>query len=346
MTSYTCSWRDEHSAPFAWHTRSQMDLTLESPPETPALNCSTLTTPIGGNKELIKEILDNNCNTSEFTHASKAPFFWHYTPQPDLRPPDPPDLVLASLNNPESSPNFNKNIQFNHIVVRGPEERRSFLGWFRGALSSITGTCIPIHSGNNSERTMLHPSSPFIHPELRPPHVIAKGAKISSLSVAHPKRKKTESEESIFRLSKDATLKSECPSTETTFTNDVTSDKGSSVPSEFEGSKRDSQNLNRSLLSNRNSLMYGTFTEENLEEEISNENLFGPFSPISSNNLNGSYPRKKSLSLSKYNFVRKEDSGCEKLSVSEFSSPRNEISGTCDSDEDLPLINLSTNNQI
>ena len=30
-----CSWRDEHSAPFSWHTRSQMDLSLPTPPITP-----------------------------------------------------------------------------------------------------------------------------------------------------------------------------------------------------------------------------------------------------------------------------------------------------------------------
>lgn len=329
-----------------------MDLTLDTPPETPPQNSPPNIEQADEPGSLSKPENTLSILQVPSQQTKPAPFFWHYVPQPDLKPPDPPDLVLASMSNNEAtkiSPMLLKRANFNHVVVRATDEERDasgFLGWFRGALSAITSTCIPLHSCGSAQRGMLHPGSPFIHPELRPPHVIAKAAKISLPMMAQPRRAKAESEESIFRIPRDATLKSECPSTETetTFTTDVASDKGSHAPSEDDKvSKRDSQNMNRSLLSNRNSLMYGTFAEEEEENSkkqvVSNQAESGGKKPW----IKGRVKDETDNDVQN----RDEENNQSHDSFHDLSTTtRSDLSDLYDLDEDLPLINFSTNNQV
>lgn len=151
---FSCSWRDEHSAPFSWHTRSQMDLTLDTPPATPThpgtpVEPPPTTTTVSGEGRVIPG--GRAVYTARPVSLPKPPRFrWHYDPPDD--PPDPPSVVVAAPRSStlprEVTPETKKSpTSFKYMLVRGRGEDGvgpGLLSRIRGAVAALTATCLPL----------------------------------------------------------------------------------------------------------------------------------------------------------------------------------------------------------
>ncbi|KAK3873624.1 hypothetical protein Pcinc_021373 [Petrolisthes cinctipes] len=151
---FSCSWRDEHSAPFSWHTRSQMDLTLDTPPATPTHSFTPSETPpttIAGEGRVIPG--GRAVYTARPVSLPRPPRFrWHYDPPDD--PPEPPSIVVAAPRSatlshhldtdPKKSTNLTK-----FLLVRGKRESSEgsgLLARIKGAVTALTATCLPLRA--------------------------------------------------------------------------------------------------------------------------------------------------------------------------------------------------------
>ncbi|KAK4308309.1 hypothetical protein Pmani_019990 [Petrolisthes manimaculis] len=151
---FSCSWRDEHSAPFSWHTRSQMDLTLDTPPATPTHSFAPSETPpttIAGEGRVIPG--GRAVYTARPVSLPRPPRFrWHYDPPDD--PPEPPSIVVAAPRSatlphhldtdPKKSTNLTK-----FLLVRGKRESSEgsgLLARIKGAVTALTATCLPLRA--------------------------------------------------------------------------------------------------------------------------------------------------------------------------------------------------------
>lgn len=156
VSPQSCSWRDEHSAPFSWHTRSQMDLTLDTPPATPTHPGTPVEPPpatVSGKGRVIPG--GRAVYTARPVSLPKPPRFrWHYDPPDD--PPDPPSVVVAAprsstlprevTNEPKSAAT-----SFKYMLVRGRGEEgvgmgAGLLNRLRGAMAALTATCLPLRA--------------------------------------------------------------------------------------------------------------------------------------------------------------------------------------------------------
>ena len=337
-----------------------MDLTLDTPPPTPTdsnLNEANTNTTSPNVEEKIKLGKHQGSTLSTIYKPEKTfkatPFLWHYDPTPDLKPPDPPDLVLASsLNREGSSPLITKGTSFNHLIVNSDEENNppfGFFGWIRGALSVISGACLPLHTCKRKGEEQLHPGSPFMHPELRPPHVIAKAAKVSLTTMNQPPKKLLQdSFDSLYKIPKDSTLTSECPSLETATTFEAASDRESNDEISRAGGTQNG-NSRKPLNTNRNSLIYGTFAEEESSNEDLEVTIRSPLmgklqAELSSCIEKRTQNRKSSTDDNKNVEVIKEStSRDQKNNGPPTSNPSTTNSlDNLDVTEEMPLINLST----
>ncbi|XP_042220845.1 proteoglycan 4-like isoform X1 [Homarus americanus] len=185
---FSCSWRDEHSAPFSWHTRSQMDLTLDTPPATPSHPSTPVEPPptsIAGEGRVIPG--GRAVYTARPLSLPRPPRFrWHYDPPDD--PPDPPSVVVSAprsatlptdLNcGPKRSPTSLK-----YMLVRGKGEDgegTGLLARIRGAVVALTATCLPLRApqGQTSHLSLHRAPDSGGEPDLRPPHVQAQKAQV------------------------------------------------------------------------------------------------------------------------------------------------------------------------
>lgn len=177
---FSCSWRDEHSAPFSWHTRSQMDLNLDTPPTTPTHPPGTPSeippTTIAGEGRVIPG--GRAVYTARPVSLPRPPRFrWHYDPPDD--PPEPPSIVVAAPRSTtllhhldpdtKKSPSSSK-----FLLVRGKRdgsEGGGLLARIKGVVTALTATCLPLratqgqtslfylpHDPNNDETTLYHPN--------------------------------------------------------------------------------------------------------------------------------------------------------------------------------------------
>uniref|UniRef100_A0A0P4VWL4 MBD domain-containing protein n=1 Tax=Scylla olivacea TaxID=85551 RepID=A0A0P4VWL4_SCYOL len=151
---FSCSWRDEHSAPFSWHTRSQMDLTLDTPPATPTHPGTPVETPpttVSGEGRVIPG--GRAVYTARPVSLPKPPRFrWHYDPPDD--PPDPPSVVVAAprastLPREVTTETKKSPTSLKYMLVRGRGEDgvgAGLLTRIRGAVMALTATCLPLRA--------------------------------------------------------------------------------------------------------------------------------------------------------------------------------------------------------
>ncbi|XP_045115805.1 mucin-5AC-like [Portunus trituberculatus] len=151
---FSCSWRDEHSAPFSWHTRSQMDLTLDTPPATPTHPGTPVETPpttVSGEGRVIPG--GRAVYTARPVSLPKPPRFrWHYDPPDD--PPDPPSVVVAAprastLPREVTTETKKSPTSLKYMLVRGRGEDgvgAGLLTRIRGAVVALTATCLPLRA--------------------------------------------------------------------------------------------------------------------------------------------------------------------------------------------------------
>nr|XP_053653474.1 uncharacterized protein LOC128702988 [Cherax quadricarinatus]XP_053653475.1 uncharacterized protein LOC128702988 [Cherax quadricarinatus] len=176
---FSCSWRDEHSAPFSWHTRSQMDLTLDTPPATPSHPSTPVEAPpttVAGEGRLIPG--GRAVYTARPVSLPRPPRFrWHYDP-----PDDPPSVVVSA---PRSASDLNCDAQrtpprtSKYMLVRGKGEQgdnNGFLARIRGMVVALTATCLPLRApqGQTSLLSLHRASESGGEPDLRPLTVHAK----------------------------------------------------------------------------------------------------------------------------------------------------------------------------
>ncbi|XP_068222436.1 uncharacterized protein [Palaemon carinicauda] len=191
---FSCSWRDEHSAPFSWHTRSQMDLTLDTPPDTPT-HPSTPTeashTTIEGEGRVIPG--GRAVYSARPVSLPRPPRFrWHYDP-PD-GPPDPPSVVVAAPKSatlptdigrgPQKSPQAMK-----YMLIRGrgeENEKGGIMAKIRGVVSALTATCLPLRAatGPTSHLSIHNASEAGGEPELRPLRAQTQSAKCTASQIS------------------------------------------------------------------------------------------------------------------------------------------------------------------
>lgn len=177
---FSCSWRDEHSAPFSWHTRSQMDLTLDTPPATPT-HPSTPTEPPPTTVEGQGRVIPGGraVYTARPVSLPRPPRFrWHYDPPGS---PDPPSVVVAAPRSATLPSNLNREARrantSKYMLIRnkadGGEGGGGILAKIRGAVAALTATCLPLKatSGQNSLLSLYNAPKEGGEPELRPPHV-------------------------------------------------------------------------------------------------------------------------------------------------------------------------------
>ncbi|KAF2359234.1 protein of unknown function DUF4706 [Trinorchestia longiramus] len=196
---YTCSWRDEHSAPFSWHTRSQMDLTLDTPPETP-LEPPSLPAdlqeqnPDEARTTFLKNGGDGPSNSSSFTsrpqkrpyhsRRTKSAFSWHYEPSPKpskSSSQEIPDIIL------DSKSKITKSNHAAHVVVRADNEvsNAGFMDKLRGVFCKLTTSCLPTQNSSGPVTHSIQGTS-STPPDLRPPHVLAQGTAVQRKNVTTP----------------------------------------------------------------------------------------------------------------------------------------------------------------
>ncbi|XP_045617793.2 uncharacterized protein [Procambarus clarkii] len=176
---FSCSWRDEHSAPFSWHTRSQMDLTLDTPPATPSHPSTPVEAPpttTAGEGRVIPG--GRAVYTARPLSLPRPPRFrWHYDPPDD--PPDPPSVVVSApmcatlpkdlICGSKGSPSASK-----YMLIRGKGEHSEgtgFLARVRGAVAALTATCLPLRTsqGQTSLFSLHRASDGGGEPDLRAP---------------------------------------------------------------------------------------------------------------------------------------------------------------------------------
>jgi len=182
---FTCSWRDEHSAPFSWHTRSQMDLTIDTPPSTP----TQPSTPTESNPASTVDLRESRVLSGEravYTAKTARPislprpprFRWHYDIPLDP-PTEEPEVVVEPPKAATMSPNSDDvKKKGKYMLVRGKTENSSggFLSKLKNAMASLTATCLPLKPPEGQILT-LHEASPSgDEPDLRPPHVKSQAA--------------------------------------------------------------------------------------------------------------------------------------------------------------------------
>ena len=150
----SCSWRDEHSAPFSWHTRSQMDLTLDTPPATPTHPGTPVEAPpttVSGEGRVIPG--GRAVYTARPVSLPKPPRFrWHYDPPDD--PPDSPSVVVAAprastLPREVTTDTKKSPTSLKYMLVRGRGEEgvgAGLLSRIRGAVVALTATCLPLRA--------------------------------------------------------------------------------------------------------------------------------------------------------------------------------------------------------
>ncbi|XP_076065042.1 uncharacterized protein LOC143039069 isoform X2 [Oratosquilla oratoria] len=171
---FACSWRDEHSAPFSWHTRSQMDLTLDSPATTPTgtqpqphpapqpqplhppahlIDAPKAPSTPGGEGRLIPGPTAVYSSRPLSVHYRRPPGFrWHYSlPEDEQLPPDPPDLVLGGRATPRAATmpadlsraaeDSGKNKYL--LVKTGAHE--GLLARLRNTVARLTRPCLPFN---------------------------------------------------------------------------------------------------------------------------------------------------------------------------------------------------------
>ncbi|KAK7065269.1 hypothetical protein SK128_021572 [Halocaridina rubra] len=185
---FSCSWRDEHSAPFSWHTRSQMDLTLDTPPDTPT-HPGTPTEPPPTSIEGQGRVIPGGraVYTARPISLPRPPRFrWHYDP-PD-GPPESPSVVVAAPRFATLPTDLSKGPQRSspvgkYMLVRGKGNENdggTLLAKIRGAVAALTATCLPLRTatfGATSHLTVHSATAEGGEPELRPAHVKAQADK-------------------------------------------------------------------------------------------------------------------------------------------------------------------------
>ncbi|CAL4094586.1 unnamed protein product [Meganyctiphanes norvegica] len=181
---FTCSWRDEHSAPFSWHTRSQMDLTIDTPPSTPTQPSTpteshpTTSVEGGESRVLSGERAVYTAKTARPMSLPRPPRFrWHY--DIPLDPPSVPEVVVEPPKATTLPPNADEiKKKGKYMLVRGKADNSSsgFLSKLKNAMVSLTATCLPLKPPEGQILT-LHEGSPSgEEPDLRPPHVKSQAA--------------------------------------------------------------------------------------------------------------------------------------------------------------------------
>ncbi|XP_064081832.1 uncharacterized protein LOC135198193 [Macrobrachium nipponense] len=198
---FSCSWRDEHSAPFSWHTRSQMDLTLDTPPDTPT-HPSTPTeasfTTIEGEGRVIPG--GRAVYSARPVSLPRPPRFrWHYDP-PDGLPdppdglPDPPSVVVAAPKSATLPSDIGRAPQkssqaMKYMLIRGKgdeNEKGGLMAKIRGVVSALTATCLPLRAapGPTSHLSIHNASEGGREPELRPLRVQTQSSKCTAGQVS------------------------------------------------------------------------------------------------------------------------------------------------------------------
>ncbi|XP_071539164.1 uncharacterized protein [Panulirus ornatus] len=161
---FSCSWRDEHSAPFSWHTRSQMDLTLDTPPATPSHPSTPVEAPptsVEGEGRVIPG--GRAVYTARPLSLPRPPRFrWHYDPPDD--PPDPPSVVVAAPRSATLPTDLNSRSKRSpacskYMLVRGKGEEgegTGLLARIRGAVAALTATCLPLRASLGQTSLLSH----------------------------------------------------------------------------------------------------------------------------------------------------------------------------------------------